>query len=303
MKNQWHELGSYIENLYCLEKVMTRTVDRMKGFDYSFESDITDSAGEFHTGLLDSLIGDMLSDWKRMLRIRGVDPETGKDFTESYTRDREELCRTYLYITMRASMLDTKFRTNDDRPNESPDFACIMEHTRRLSKAWCVVGGPNGSLKNALLEGYGKYFGLHMYQKFATPDRDGNVLAAFANTAEDYLRTMTNDGNMKRMFITGLDMITINRHGSADSDIPDISYKDEYLSNCERFVTLFEQAGPDVIHSFCSDIDDIISAALVSIQVPVLLDTDKTLNIYSRIFDGPYRQSKKYAEQTLAKHD
>ena len=71
--------------------------------------------------------------------------------------------------------------------------------------------------------------------------------------------------------------------------------KEAYLSACERFVELFEQAGPEVLRGFYDDLDEIVSTFLVKRGVSVLLDTDKTLNIYSRIFDGPYQQAKRYA--------
>ena len=71
--------------------------------------------------------------------------------------------------------------------------------------------------------------------------------------------------------------------------------KKAYLSACKRFEKLFEQAGPEVLRGFYDDLDEIVSAFLVQRGISVLLDTDKTLNIYSRIFDGPYQQAKRYA--------
>ena len=71
--------------------------------------------------------------------------------------------------------------------------------------------------------------------------------------------------------------------------------REEYLLACKRFVALFVQAGPEVLRGFYDDLDEIVITFLVKRGVSVLLDTDKTLNIYSRIFDGPYQQAKRYA--------
>lgn len=297
MPNKWEELETYLKNLYCLEKVMTNTVDRMKGYDYSFKQDVTLRRGEFKDGLLSNLIDDMLSNWKKMLRIRGVNPVTGEDATEPYTSVREELYKAYLYIVMRCSLLDATFLADGEKQKPCPDFAFVMEQIRRLSRDWCVIKTSNGSRKNVLLEGYGEYFGTHLYPALAGQDRENNVLDLFQNTIHDYVSVMTNDGNMKRMFIRIVDEDDIPEdHAPAAIEIPDFDGKAEYLANCEKFVTLFEQASPEIIHGFCADMDDIISSSLVAGNVPILLDTDKTLNIYGRVFDGPYQQAKKWAK-------
>ena len=74
-----------------------------------------------------------------------------------------------------------------------------------------------------------------------------------------------------------------------------IDAQEEYLAACERFVALFQQAGPEVLRDFYEELEQIVNLYLAQREIAPLADTDKTLNIYGRVFDGPYRQAKRYA--------
>lgn len=75
-----------------------------------------------------------------------------------------------------------------------------------------------------------------------------------------------------------------------------ISFKnrEEYLAACKRFVELFQQAKPEVLWRFCEDLEMMIGLYLLEQDIPPLVDTDKALDVYSRIADGPSRQARRY---------
>lgn len=70
--------------------------------------------------------------------------------------------------------------------------------------------------------------------------------------------------------------------------------REEYLAVCKRFVELFQQAKPEVLWRFCEDLEMMIGLYLLERDIPPLADTDKTLDVYSRIADGPSRQARRY---------
>ena len=72
-------------------------------------------------------------------------------------------------------------------------------------------------------------------------------------------------------------------------------HQDEYVKKCERFVDLFRQAGHDVLREFCGDLEEIVALYLVEKDIPPMMDTDKALDVYSGINDGPYRRAARYA--------
>lgn len=73
---------------------------------------------------------------------------------------------------------------------------------------------------------------------------------------------------------------------------------DEYLSACSDFAKLFEQAAPEVLRGFYADLEQIVNLYLVSREIPPLLNTDQTLDVYSRAYDGACRQARRYARGT-----
>lgn len=68
----------------------------------------------------------------------------------------------------------------------------------------------------------------------------------------------------------------------------------EYCSACERFKSLFETARPYILRDFHRELEEISDLYLAMKGIAPLTDTDKALNVYSRIYDGPYRQAKRY---------
>lgn len=70
--------------------------------------------------------------------------------------------------------------------------------------------------------------------------------------------------------------------------------REEYSAACERFVELFKQAKPEVLWRFCEDLEMMIGLYLLEQDIPPLADTDKTLDVYNRIADGPCRQARRY---------
>ena len=69
----------------------------------------------------------------------------------------------------------------------------------------------------------------------------------------------------------------------------------EYVRHCRRFVELFQQAGQDVMRGFCEDLEEIVALYLAEQDIPPVMDTDKALDVYSGIYDGPYRQAERYS--------
>ena len=68
----------------------------------------------------------------------------------------------------------------------------------------------------------------------------------------------------------------------------------EYCSACERFAELFQTAGPAVLGGFYTDLEEIVDLYLAVKGIAPLADTDRTLNVYSRMYDGPLRHAKRY---------
>ena len=68
----------------------------------------------------------------------------------------------------------------------------------------------------------------------------------------------------------------------------------EYCSACERFAELFQAAAPEVLRDFYTDLEEIVDLYLAIKEIAPLTDTNKTLNVYSRIYDGPLQHTKRY---------
>ncbi len=69
---------------------------------------------------------------------------------------------------------------------------------------------------------------------------------------------------------------------------------DEYCSACRRFVELFKEAGTEIPRDFFQDLEDIVNLYLAQRKIAPLADTDKALDVYSRICEGPLRQARTY---------
>lgn len=68
----------------------------------------------------------------------------------------------------------------------------------------------------------------------------------------------------------------------------------EYLEACRRFTASFEKARPDVLRDFYQELERIVGLYLAERNLSPLADTDKTLDVYSRVSDGPCRQAGNY---------
>lgn len=75
--------------------------------------------------------------------------------------------------------------------------------------------------------------------------------------------------------------------------------REEYLAACRRFAALYRQAPAEVLRGFCEELEEMVNLYLLRHGLTVLNDTDKALDVYSRIFDGPCRQAKRYARGLL----
>ena len=67
----------------------------------------------------------------------------------------------------------------------------------------------------------------------------------------------------------------------------------EYLEACRRFAALFEKAGPEVLRDFSQELEVIVDLYLLERELSPMADTDKVLDVYSRIYDGPCRQAER----------
>ncbi len=68
----------------------------------------------------------------------------------------------------------------------------------------------------------------------------------------------------------------------------------EYLEACRRFTASFEKARPEVLRDFYQELEKIVGLYLAERNLSPLADTDKTLDVYSRVSDGPCRQAGNY---------
>ena len=166
MKTVPEKLENYQKNLRCIREVTEELLGHMKGYDWSFRSEITDQKGNFSQEKLRTLVEELLSCWEgRLVESTDADPATGKSVAEPWIRERRELYGLYLYLVMRCTLEKGGYR--DARKGaelkERTDFAFLLEQARRLTREWCVVAGPDGVRRNELYWGYDAHFGFHLY--------------------------------------------------------------------------------------------------------------------------------------------
>ncbi len=70
--------------------------------------------------------------------------------------------------------------------------------------------------------------------------------------------------------------------------------QDEYFEACGRFAALFGKARPDVLRGFYQELEEIVNLYLAERNLSPLTDTDKTLDVYGSVYDGPCRQADSY---------
>ncbi|HBA46619.1 MAG TPA: hypothetical protein DCZ91_02220 [Lachnospiraceae bacterium] len=70
--------------------------------------------------------------------------------------------------------------------------------------------------------------------------------------------------------------------------------EDAYLKACRRFAALFEKARPDILRDFYQELEEIVNLYLAERNLSPLTDTDKTLDVYSSVYDGPCQQAGSY---------
>lgn len=102
--------------------------------------------------------------------------------------------------------------------------------------------------------------------------------------SEEYARARYEEGEEWAQKQTDLEYLTLY-----------FTHRGEYLEACRKFTNLFEQAKPEVLRRFCEDLEEIVNLFLVKRGIPPLLDTDKVLDVYSGIYDGPCQQAERYA--------
>lgn len=202
--------GNSQKNLLCLQEVTDRLTGHMKGHGYSFRPQITDGKGNFSQEKLCVLVGELVSGWAEKLQeYMDRDPATGESLAESYLGERRELYGLYLYLVMRCSLYEGAYiraYPNSVVSKERTDFAFLLEQARRISRRWCVMAGPDGSKRNELYEGYDPHFGFHLYKTIVDPERlfSNSALSPWWELPDTRLDSMTNEGNMKRIFIRHL---------------------------------------------------------------------------------------------------
>lgn len=196
----------YRKNLACMEEVTDRLLGHMKGHGFSFRQEITDSKGDFSQEKLCGLVEELVERWVETLReSTDKDPSTGESLAEPYIRERRELYGLYLYLVMRCSLCEgayAKAYPYGSVEKERTDFAFLLEQARRLTRRWCVMAEPDGGKRNELYEGYDEHFGFHLYKTLVDPQRltDDSALSPWWKR-QDNLKRLTNEGNMKRIYI------------------------------------------------------------------------------------------------------
>ncbi len=196
----------YRKNLACMEEVTDRLLGHMKGHGFSFRQEITDSKGDFSQEKLCGLVEELVERWVETLReSTDKNPDTGESLAEPYIRERRELYGLYLYLVMRCSLCEgayAKAYPYGSVEKERTDFAFLLEQARRLTRRWCVMAEPDGGKRNELYEGYDEHFGFHLYKTLVDPQRitDDSALSPWWKR-QDNLKRLTNEGNMKRIYI------------------------------------------------------------------------------------------------------
>ncbi len=196
----------YRKNLVCMEEVTDRLLGHMKGHGFSFRQEITDSKGDFSQEKLCGLVEELVERWAETLReSTDTDPGTGESLAEPYIRERRELYGLYLYLVMRCSLCQgayAKAYPYGSVEKERTDFAFLLEQARRLTRRWCVMAESDGGKRNELYEGYDEHFGFHLYKTLVDPQRitDDSALSPWWKR-QDNLKRLTNEGNMKRIYI------------------------------------------------------------------------------------------------------
>ncbi len=70
--------------------------------------------------------------------------------------------------------------------------------------------------------------------------------------------------------------------------------QDEYCCACRRFAELFQKAETQIPRDFSQELEEIVNLYLGQRKIAPLADTDKALDVYSRICKGPLRLAKSY---------
>lgn len=365
MRISYEKIENYQKNLFCIQDVTDKLLGHMKGYDYSFRSEITDRKGNYNEEKLRGLVEEMLSGWAEEVRYgMDTDPATGENMAEPYIRARHELYSLYLYLVMRCSLSRGAYRACSGSEEERSDFAFLLEQAKRFSRSWCVMSCPDKAKRNVPFEGFDPYFGFHLYHVLSNPGLDSfdHALTPHWKSPVERLDLLTNEGSMKRILYKHFvpasrvmeteeaerqEELVQSEEDAGDSgyDYDDYDYDDyddydpeedrisreideaaglwdyameerrqeqlaqsslleslvwsftgreEYILACKRFVSLYEQAEPEVLRGFYEDLERIVDLYLVQKEISPLTNTDNALDVYSRIYDGPYRQAKRY---------
>ena len=75
--------------------------------------------------------------------------------------------------------------------------------------------------------------------------------------------------------------------------------REEYLTACRRFAVLYRQSPVEILRGFSEEVEEIVNLYLLRRGLSALADTDKTLDVYSQVYDGPGRQAKRYERGIL----
>lgn len=69
---------------------------------------------------------------------------------------------------------------------------------------------------------------------------------------------------------------------------------DEYCSACRRFEELFKGAETEILRNFCQELEEIVNLYLSQREIAPLADTEKAVDVYGRVCEGPLRQAMIY---------
>ena len=69
---------------------------------------------------------------------------------------------------------------------------------------------------------------------------------------------------------------------------------DEYCSACRRFEELFKGAETEILRDFCQELEEIVNLYLSQREIAPLADTEKAVDMYGRVCEGPLRQARIY---------
>lgn len=308
MKLSKQKLKKYEDNEKRMQEIINLVMGRIKGRDISFLEDLVDGKNKFQHKKLCKVIEDMLSLWEEY-ELQSYNSER----TKKHIRGCKEMYRNYMYITIRSCLSSGVYEFEQEETN----FSFLLKMTKQFTEDLCVMTDKQGSY-NIPFSGFGAYFGCYNYsilsgsilQERKSPVEDlgdqyeGEDLEEWDKYIEEHIEELLpevnyvdEDGNEWPSYEIYLESKIYDQEMEQHRQIAEemqktFRFKDEYLLACEEFVRLCYEGDVD---KFYEDIAKMIDLYLLHKERTLLLDTEETLEVFQKVFDG-YKLAKRYME-------